>query len=207
MAESLNQYGDRFTPTEDGRGVDISSQRQDELDLASISWINAQGLAGGKIKAVDLGGGFGAHSIRMAKAGAQVTMIDIADMASENFRNAVESGLVQPDQLQLLRKDFATLSEADIPDKYDLLYSQRAIHYIPYLEARKLMTLCFNKMSPGGRVYISVAGFDTEYGRNYSERCKPVQERFTHGPADFARHPSAAGTSARRSEQSRLFRH
>ena len=40
MADTLNQYGDKFKSTENGRGVDISSQRQDELDLCCLSFIS-----------------------------------------------------------------------------------------------------------------------------------------------------------------------
>jgi hypothetical protein len=42
MKDSINQYGDKFTPTNDGRGVDISSQRQDELDILSLEYIREQ---------------------------------------------------------------------------------------------------------------------------------------------------------------------
>jgi hypothetical protein len=174
----LNQYGDHFRPTENGHGVDIASQRQDELDLASIAWVRQHTEAGRKITAIDLGGGFGAHSVCLAEAGAEVAMVDIADMATENFRKAVESGRVQPGQLHFVCKDFATLSAEDIPDNYDVLYSQRAIHYIPYAEACKVLKLLVSKMAHDGQAYVSAAGFDTEYGKTYPDRGKPIEERF-----------------------------
>jgi hypothetical protein len=185
MSDSLNQYGDDCRPTEDGYGVDIASQRQDELDLASIIWIRDKTRTGKKITAIDLGGGFGAHSIQMAAAGAKVVMIDIADMASDAFRKAIEFGLVRAGELHLIRKDFVKLMEADIPDNYDVLYSQRAIHYIPYAEAKKLLILCFHKMAYGGIAYISAAGFDTEYGKTYADRERTIPERFTFLTGDM----------------------
>jgi hypothetical protein len=103
-------------------------------------------------------------------------MFDVADMATSNFRKAVEFWRVLPGQLQFVCRDFATLTQADIPDSYDVLYSQRAIHYICYVEARSLLRLLFEKMASGGRAYVSAAGFDT--GKSYPERGKPVQERF-----------------------------
>lgn len=184
MSAPLNQYGDQFSPTEDGRGVDIASQRQDELDQASLRWIVAQAAAR-KIQALDLGGGFGAQSVRMAKAGASIVMIDIADMASGSFRAASEAGLVQPEQLRFVQKDFTALTAEDIPDGYDVLYSQRAIHYIPYQDAQRLLTLLFNRMRHGGVAYISAAGFDTEYGKTYPDRDKPIAQRFNFVAADM----------------------
>lgn len=185
MTEPLNQYGDRFKPTDDGHGVDIASQRQDELDILSLAFVREQVAAGKKICAVDLGGGFGAHSIRLAEAGARVTMIDIADMASENFRKAVDEKRVAPDSLRFVGKDFTLLSAEDLPADIDLLYSQRAIHYAPYNEAKNVLSLMFNRMVKGGMVFISAAGYDTEYGKTYPDRGKPVQDRFNFVTADM----------------------
>jgi cyclopropane fatty-acyl-phospholipid synthase-like methyltransferase len=127
---------------------------------------------------VDLGGGFGAHSIRLAEAGAQVTMIDLADMASENFRKAIEEKRSTPENLKFIQKDFSTLSETDIPEHIHLVYSQRAIHYVPYKEAKELLSHMFNRMVKGGMIFISAAGYDTEYGKTYPDRHKSVQDRF-----------------------------
>jgi len=114
-------------------------------------------------------------------------MIDIADMASETFRKASETQQVQPGQLRLVLKDFSDVTEHDIPEGYDVLYSQRAIHYIPYPEAKRVLSLLFNRMAHGGVAYISAAGFDTEYGKSYPDRDKPVQERFNFVSSDMQR--------------------
>ena len=185
MSEPLNQYGDQFKPTDDGRGVDIASQRQDELDILSLAYVREQKSTSQTICAVDLGGGFGAHSIHLAEAGAQVTMIDLTDMASENFRKAIEEKRVAPENLHFIQKDFSTLSQADIPQEIDLLYSQRAIHYVPYQDAQRILRLLFNHMVKDGRAFISAAGYDTEYGKTYPDRDKPVQDRFNFVTADM----------------------
>jgi ubiquinone/menaquinone biosynthesis C-methylase UbiE len=164
--------------------VDISSQRQDELDVNSLADIRCRAASGAAVKAVDLGGGFGAHSIRMAEAGASVTMIDLADMASANFSNAA-AGTAKPGQLRFIQKDFAALEAADLPENFDVFYSQRAIHYVPYAEAKNVMRLMFNRMAQGGSVYISAAGWDTEYGKTYPDRDKPIGERFTFVTPDM----------------------
>lgn len=177
MTEPLNQYGDQFRPTEDGRGVDIASQRMDELDKAALDFIRA---AKKPVSAVDLGGGFGAHAVRMVEAGADVTMIDAADMRTAEFRNA-EKGA----GLRFLQKDFTALQPEDIPEGLDVLYSQRAIHYVPHAAAQKLLRMIFNRMAQGGAVFISAAGWDTEYGKTYPDRGKPVEERFNYVTPDM----------------------
>ncbi len=170
MSEPLNKYGDQFKPTDDGHGVDIASQRQDELDLASLAFIRD---AKKPVMAVDLGGGFGAHAVRMAEAGADVTMIDIADMTTENFKKTAVSG-----KLKFVQRDFAALVPSEIPEDFAVLYSQRAIHYVPYDDAKKILSMMFNRMAKGGAVFISAAGWDTEYGKTYPHRDRPVAERF-----------------------------
>ncbi|MCK4945392.1 MAG: class I SAM-dependent methyltransferase [Alphaproteobacteria bacterium] len=183
---SLNQYGDKFKPTKDGHGVDIASQRQDELDIKSVAYVRERLASGHKVKAVDLGGGFGTHSINLAEAGAQVTMVDLADTALGNFNKAIAEKRVASEDLKFIQKDFSALSDADdIPKSIDLLYSQRALHYLPYQEAKKVLSLMFSHMTKGGEVFISMAGYDTEYGKTYPDRDKKVEDRYNFVTPDM----------------------
>ncbi|MDE1153655.1 MAG: methyltransferase domain-containing protein [Micavibrio sp.] len=161
-----------------GRGHDITSKRQDELDAQSIKAVVDGVAAGRPVTVLDLGGGYGTQSVRFAEAGATVTMIDRGDMAAAAFNAAVESGRVAKDKLTLQQSDFGKLAAADVPDGIDVFYSQRAIHYVPYADAAQALSLIFNKMAPGGKAFISAAGFDTEYGKTYPDRDKPVAERY-----------------------------
>jgi len=180
MPLSINEHGDRFLPTDGGYGIDVASQRRDQLDDECLEYVFARTKAGLETTAVDLGGGYGAQSMRMAQAGAAVTMIDIADMATPHFAQAIVEQNIPPQRLSYLRKDFALLSENDVPAAFSVLYSQRAIHYVPYRTVQALMRMLFNRMAPGGRAYISAAGYDTEYGTTHPARRKPVEERFDH---------------------------
>ena len=177
-SDSLNQYGDKFKAIESGRGVDIASQRQDELDLNSLSFIRERIAAKKKVHAVDLGGGYGAHSIQMAALEATVTMVDIVDMAAEHFKRAIDSGLIHPENLRFVMKDFTALAASDIPKNFDLLYSQRSIHYLPYLKAKKILKWLFSRMAVDGAIFISAAGWETEISKDYPDRDKPIEERF-----------------------------
>lgn len=181
----FNQYGDRFKPTDHGHGVDIASQRQDELDAASLDYIRAAVAAGRRVTALDLGGGYGAHSIRMAEAGALVTMVDVEDMACSVFASAILEKSVAWGALRFIQRDFNCLTDHEIPNDVDVLYSQRAIHYLPYRTAETLLRRIFNRMAKGGMLYISAAGFDTEYGQTYPDRDKPVEDRFNFVAPDM----------------------
>jgi len=179
MADSLNAYGDLFRPTNDGHGVDIASQRQDELDIGSVALVRELVSSGRHVQALDLGGGFGAHSIRLANAGASVTLVDIADMATAHFVKAVQDGLARPGQLRFVQKDFSELSPGDIPEGIHVFYSQRAIHYVTYAKAKQALGVIFNRVYSGGVAFVSAAGYDTEYGKTYPDREKTVEDRFT----------------------------
>ena len=169
-----------------GRGHDISSKRQDELDFQSVKTIEDRTAAGLATIALDLGGGYGAQAQRFAEAGAIVTLIDRGDMARETFNRAVTEGRVKPDALNFVQKDFTSLTAADVPDNIDVFYSQRAIHYVPYDEAAKTLSLIFNKMAPGSKAFVSAAGYDTEYGLTYPDRDKPVEQRYSLLTPDMA---------------------
>ncbi|HEU4839697.1 MAG TPA: class I SAM-dependent methyltransferase [Micavibrio sp.] len=174
----LNQYGDSFVPTGSGHGVDISSQRQDELDLESLKAIQERAQKEIPTAAVDLGGGFGTHAVKMFQAGASVTMIDINDIAKEVFAKAAAQTPARADELTFLQKDFKDITPGDLPERIDILYSQRAIHYLRYEEARRVLSMMRRRMPKNGIAFISAAGYDTEYGLTTPGRERPIEERF-----------------------------
>lgn len=174
----LNLYGDEFKPTNKGYGVDISSQRQDELDLKCLAFIREATASKRKISAVELGGGFGKYSLQMVMQGASVIMVDIGEMAKDTFNKAFETGIVKSENLTFIQKDFRDLNESDIPENIDLIFSQRSINYIPYVEAKKILQWLYSRLADYGSIFISAAGWDTEYGKTYPDRNKPIEERF-----------------------------
>lgn len=185
MSRPINQHGDYFIPAGGGRGVDIASQRRDKLDTESLRYIRSRVKTGRKTIALDLGGGFGAHAIRMAQEGAVVLMIDVAGMAAEQFARASANQGFPPGRLTFLQKDFTQLSPEDIPAGFHVLYSQRAIHFVNYRTAKELMRRLFIHMAPGGAAFVSATGYDTECGRTYLDRSKPVEDRFNHLAPDM----------------------
>lgn len=173
----LNDYGDAFKQTDTKRGVDIASQRRDDLDKACIKDVQSRVKKSLPVNVMDLGAGYGTLSLAMAKLGADVHMVDLN--LSQARRQHSQSSDVKG-RVLFLEKSFATLDASDFPSEgLDVLYSQRSIHYIPYHQALETLKTCFNAMSSGGMIYLSAAGYDTEYGLTYPHRDRAVEDRFS----------------------------
>ena len=166
-------------PTKDGFGIDISHQKIGEIGRQSLSYIFEQASTR-KIEAVELGGGYGGHSIRMAESGANVLMLDLNDMASDKFAKAIVMNPNLIGRLKFSKGNFSEITGEDLPENIDLLFSERAIHYVSYYQAKRLLKLCHRKMGSGAMAYISAAGYDTETGLSHFDRHKPVEERFNY---------------------------
>lgn len=175
---AINDYGDNAVPTPDGYGIDIGSQRQDDLDRQAMAYV-LQCLSDGRIPClVELGGGQGTQAVRFARAGANVLMIDRDNQAEKLFATAItEYGLV-PECLRFRQVDFSALTPTDMPEAIDILYSQRAIHYVPYLKAHDLLRICRDRMAEDAMIFISAAGYDTEYGKTFPSRNVPLENRY-----------------------------
>lgn len=173
---NFNIYGDSAKSKTRGRGVDIASQRFDDLDQAALLYVqDFLSRRDNPPNVIDLGGGFGSMSARFALDGANVTFVDFdATQAQENFKQ-IENPL---DDIRIIETDFKDLAIGDLGERIDVLYSQRAIHYISYQDAHRLLMSISNLMPSGARLFLSAAGCETEYGKTYPHRDRPVQERF-----------------------------
>ncbi len=174
MTGKLNVYGDSLVPTDGGHGADITSQRQDELDLGALAAVKERRAP----VVVDLGGGFGTLSAAMFEAGARVTMIDISDMAGSVFGAAKAKNRERAKELTFVRKDFLAINNNDLPGRIDILYSQRALHHLRYNDLLELLTTIRKRMPEGSVAFLSVGGFDTEYGLSFEGRERSVEERY-----------------------------
>lgn len=170
----MNDYGDKMIQTPGGYGSDISSQRIDALDQASLDFIEQQQDV---IGAIDLGGGLGRHSVRMAAKGADVTLVELSNPVN-SVHDFCKEDKVDPDKVRVLGKDYRDLSPSDYPQNYKLLYSQRSLCHVPYHDALNVLKAQFNALAEGGKIFISSAGYDTEDGKSHTLRDKPVHERF-----------------------------
>ncbi len=85
-------------------------------------------------KVLEIGCGIGTDTIRFARAGAQVTAVDLTEKSLEVARQRAEVfGL--GDRVRFYQANAETLSESVPVEKYDLVYSFGVIHHTPHPEA------------------------------------------------------------------------
>ena len=154
--------------TEPRYGQDIATARWDWLDISCVRYAarhKRRPTTQHTPIAVDLGCGQGLMALTLRDLGYRVIACDLRI-------NATVQAALGDDAYE---GDFRNVPWAELPAP-DIVYSQRALHYIPYAEAAALLTTLTRK--PGCAVYISLAGYDSKLGDGYPDRHKPVQVRF-----------------------------
>ena len=133
--ETLNTSGDRLIPTTGIHGGDISSQRVDELDSLCLNFVLQLHRAGTVPIAVDLGGGCGAQSRRMAELGADVVLIDLTDQRSRvsSFNKSIGR-----DAIHFYKRDVTSIDFLSLSASFNVIYSQRMMGCIRYGDLDKL---------------------------------------------------------------------
>ena len=171
----LNDYGDFLIPTTGVHGGDISSQRTDDLDRACLDFLQLRRSASAKPPvALDLGGGLGSQSKRMAQAGADVYMIDLSDQSANiaDFNSSIgRMGI------RFFQADVRTVDPSMLP-RLDIVYSQRMLSCIRHLDARRLLGWICDACTPEARCFISAAGLYSEIGRSSGSHAGPIEQRW-----------------------------
>ncbi|HEV3157103.1 MAG TPA: hypothetical protein VGZ00_07105 [Candidatus Baltobacteraceae bacterium] len=175
--EPLNFYGDTFIPTTGQHGGSISEQRIDELDQACLDFVKSLMSEKKLCQAVDIGGGSGAQSKRMAMLEASVLLIDFTNQ--EQSIAEFNRSLSRP-AIRFLQRDVRDINDEEWPTPIHCVYSQRMLGCITYQDTLQLLTFLKSKSSSDALFFLSTAGLDTEYGADYPDRDKPVERRFAH---------------------------
>jgi 2-polyprenyl-6-hydroxyphenyl methylase/3-demethylubiquinone-9 3-methyltransferase len=165
------------------------------LRLAHIERL-AQGLAGKRVLDVGCGGGILAEA--MARAGAQVTGIDLADKPLKvAMLHKLESGCEVDYRLVS-----AEALAAEAPESFDLVTCMEMLEHVP--EPASVVRACARLARPGGWVFFSTinrnpksflfAIVGAEYVLNLLPRGTHEYARFIR-PSELAAHCRAAGLS------------
>lgn len=177
---NLNLYGDSRSPTISNFGADIAMQRADDLDKMAIDRVSFMGAElkqlGQAPRALDIGSASGGQALRMADAGATVTALDVDDYAREILSAARQAGWA--DRCSFLQRDISKFKVADNLESFHVIVCQRMIHYVPYATALEIVADLRRALTEDGRLYISASGLHSELGNGYSERSKPVPQRY-----------------------------
>jgi hypothetical protein len=170
---ALNVYGDTLRSTSGTHGVDIASQRADELDLDALRFAMDRQLPAPV--ALDLGCGLGIQGMRLAMLGMEAHLYDLLDISD---RVITFKTLFPSSSLQFHRTDLRGNVAHLLPARVGLSYSQRFVHYLPYEAACRLLDSLFASMVSGARLYLSASGLKSELGTGYTEKNRPLAERF-----------------------------
>jgi SAM-dependent methyltransferase len=175
---SINNYGDQRIQTNTGHGVDIATQRADDLDLAAIAHIESikPDVKQGRAHVLEIGCGFGGQAVRMAKAGAKVLATDLEDY-SEHV--AQLSSDVSEGSVDFLQAKIEDLSQVlGCTERFDVVMCQRMIHYLPWAAAVASLRSLRSVAKHGGRLFISASGLLSELGQGYEGKDVAIPERF-----------------------------
>ena len=144
--------------------------------------IAAAGLAGQRV--LDVGCGGGLLSEAMARAGAQVTAIDLApELVKAGRLHSLESGV----QVDYQVKSVEALA-AERPGSFDAVTCMEMLEHVP--DPGAIIAACATLLRPGGRLFLSTlnrtpAAFALAIvGAEYIARLLP---KGTHRYADFIR--------------------
>lgn len=172
---SLNLYGDSAKSVAHGRGHDIASQRSDALDDRGLAAIREQVATGQGVIAWDLGCGLGGHAIRMAQAGARVYALDVTDFTEAIDAACTEAGLPEH-QLHFMQGSLLE-GVGTLPSPH-LISCQRTIHYFTAEQAQELVLEWAARLAPGGALYLSASGINSELAQDYAGATVPWAERY-----------------------------
>ncbi|WP_207002540.1 class I SAM-dependent methyltransferase [Trinickia mobilis] len=173
MAGNLNTYGDHRIPTDGNFGVDIAKQRADDLDNMALGRLCALEAPS---RALDVASAAGGQALRMARAGAHVTALDIGDY-SDAFLSAARA-VALDDKCAFERQDITKFDVATNLGSYDVIVCQRMIHYVPHSTAISIILNLKNALANNGRLYISASGLHSELGNDYAAAFAPIEGRY-----------------------------
>ncbi|WP_018234181.1 class I SAM-dependent methyltransferase [Thioalkalivibrio thiocyanodenitrificans] len=153
MADDL----DFSNVTADAFGINVSSQRIDDLDRLCLDHLRTIKAAGRIPRALDLACGDAAMAAHMHQAGAHVIAVDRA-LPGADQRVA---------GITYAEGDMRTPAQIPGPPQFDTILCQRAIHYLRYFDALYLLKHLRQRLTANGALYLSASGVNSELGTDY----------------------------------------
>jgi SAM-dependent methyltransferase len=125
-------------------------------------------------KFFELGCGTGVLSVGLVRNGGFVTAVDRENLLCQEAQDFCHEGLINA-----IIKPAEKLYPQEIPNVLHGFVAQRFLHWLPYNQARGLLKRAADKMQPGARLYVTVAGFSCPLGQGYAHTEKtPLRNRY-----------------------------
>jgi len=110
---------------------------------------------------LDLGCGPGRHALPLARAGYQVTALDLSPTLLDRAR--AREGELQPNSPHPIDWVHADMRQFSAPSKFDLILSMWTSfgYFDDPADDLRVLEQCYNNLRPGGQLLIDVAGKET----------------------------------------------
>jgi len=176
MSDVINIYNDLSTGHLDGFGIDISTQRADDLDNKLLELIKEN--EDNALNILDLGCGKGGQTVRMAALGCEVTAVDVQDLGADIYE-ACERLSVPKNRITFIGHDIRNTGTY-LKSHYNYIYSQRTLHYLCYDDAVVLLNTVREYLVNGfpSKLFLSVSGLHSELGNGYTGKNINIASRF-----------------------------
>jgi SAM-dependent methyltransferase len=176
----LNDYGDIFVATSGHHGSDIASQRLDELDRTCLLQLLSQGK---QVHILDFGCGFGAFGLRCGLLGAKVMLNDLVE--PPKIAQCLEGlrGCFAKVEIKFMNGDIRNVAKQ--MHQFEIIYSQRMLHYIPYQDAVNVLQSLAKATTGPQKYYLSMSGLKSNLRVGYDASTKDIVGRFDHLSKDI----------------------
>lgn len=136
-------------------GVDVGKERVDDWDKLLLREVVARVARDQSVSVLEVGCGAGAQAVRLAKTGASVLAIDVADYEAEVAERARLAGVEELVSWQEIGVcDF--VKTLDDESYFTFVSMQRVLHYLSYADARVVLEKLFKITTDA--LYLSVTG-------------------------------------------------
>jgi cyclopropane fatty-acyl-phospholipid synthase-like methyltransferase len=176
-SQQLNLYGDNSVKTLTAHGCDIAIQRADDLDALAIGMVKNLVSNNAPSRVLEIGCGQGGQVKRMIEAGASVVVgIDAEDYSQSISQYQSE---LSKTKAYFIQADMRDSSYWVLPEtEFEIVLSQRAIHYINYSEAMFLLISVKKYLTANSKLFISASGIASELGSGYFDGWKDIIFRY-----------------------------
>jgi SAM-dependent methyltransferase len=185
---NFNVYGDAKRELAEGHGIDVASQRLDELDRLACDFVAHQRQLQPERSplVMDMGCGAGGLCAALAAAGADCLGVDRIDFG-QVFQRLNDERVVgwktAPGRIRFLLADFLA-PPTEFSSQYQgaaaLIISQRALHYAPYPQAVAAINRFRGLLRPDGRLFLGLSGLGSELAEGYAAARVPLEQRFAN---------------------------
>ena len=172
-------------PSTSGFGLDVACARADELDDLCAKFVaELFGQTGIAPLVLDVGCGAFGQSMRLCAAGAVVTAVDINPRLLSTYSNFTSQML--KDRITFICDDVRSMAFEGTNSAFDVIYSQRMLHYLKWNDALALLKKLTTASRPNARFFCSVSGLQSELGLGYTDASLAVTDRFCMVAPDTA---------------------